>query len=148
MRFLTPATLEILKVFSLGKRDAFVVSQAIGMPHLTVKQAVIRLQRKGYIEPTLQLTPGSKTQRQVYRITPAGRQAIKNGPAAKSPEKLDHRPHSGVHSRAAAHQIGSDFATPNRTSVMSLPKYVPPKVESVRPGADDHKLIPSKGIQS
>lgn len=146
MKFLTPTTLQILKAFSLGKRDALTVSQALDMPHLTVKQAVIRLQRKGHIEPTLQLTRGSKTQRQVYKITPAGRQAIKEGPAVKGHATLDHRPHSGVHSRAKAQPIGSGFVTPNRTSVMSLPPYVPPKVESARPGADDHKLIPSKGI--
>lgn len=147
MKFLTPATLGILKQFGLGKRDALVVSQALNLPHLTVKQAVVRLQRKGYIEPTLALVRGSKTQRQVYKITAEGRQAVKTGPVDRRHAALNHKPHGGVHAKAKpSHFTGS--ATPNRISVMSLPQYVPPKVESARPGADDHKLIPSKGIKS
>ena len=147
MRFLTTATLEILKQFSLGKRDAQVVAQALDVPHLTVKQAVIRLQRKGYIEPTLALVRGSKTQRQVYKITPDGRQALKIGPVDRGHASMNQKPHGGVHAKAKRMDF-SAAASPNRVSVMSLPQYVPPKVESARPGADDHKLIPSKGIKA
>jgi hypothetical protein len=38
-----------------------------------------------------------------------------------------------------------DAAPPNGINVFALPVYVPPKNDPVRPGADDHLKIQSKG---
>lgn len=39
-----------------------------------------------------------------------------------------------------------DEALPNTISIKELPHYVPPKAHLVRPGADDHMNIKSRGV--
>lgn len=130
---LSERSMDVLKMFKKAKDQAS-VSKALGIPRSTTVSAISRLRKLGLIE-CVQVRNIATAHSQLYRITDAGKAEIKLRP------RLTPVPtHGGVYSKAVVMNVADD---PRNCMVRG--EYVPPSMESVRPGADDHRRYASKG---
>jgi hypothetical protein len=132
---LSERMLDVLRLFK-KPNDQASVTKAMALPRTTITSVIIRLTKLGFIECT-QLRNASTGHLQLYKVTEAGKAELK-----KRPRLTPIAPaHGGVYSKAA---VGVNV-TDDPRNVMTRPLYVPSPMESVRPGADDHRQYCSKG---
>lgn len=130
-------TLAVLKCFNTKASSVLEVAKAIGLERAQVQSVVTRLENGQYVKRSTRKSDGVL----IFTITAAGKEALKlpRGSVAH---------HGGAHGRAAPSSFARSAASGGRESVMKLPSWIPLVVPVARPGADDFKKIPSKGIKT
>lgn len=144
---LTPRTIAVLTLIRASsdprKRgtNRKVVAAAMETPRVVISSVFTRLEKMKLIERVIgeEGVDGSNLN---FKTTPAGNEAIKRGSGTRLDRETHHK-HSGAYAKASS----SDWVAPRADrNVMKLPKYVPPKVISARPDADEHLQHKSRGV--